>query len=398
MDERRRQSRREKLARNLERLRSSGRVPVVRASSSKLTPVRRSSSQMDAVSGDEPERKGRRTSGQMRAVTESSLFQPLRPQISPEVSALREEVLGLRRLQEAIHFLGGAPDPIALRTEILELASSLSGLPRGSLALPTSSEGKSKKKRYKVKESRGTESLKGTQEYRVLRGILNRALERREALLDGAIREGGILDHAESHARKLELGAVACLPLEVNGEIHGALILDDPERNEPFTAAEESLLRSFARHAALALERVRTQGHAKRRLARLTQRNERLEAERERLEDQARQSQSQRRSGLTKTSERVRKEERAGREYRRILEDGYSEAKEAFTARYLRELLRRTEGDLNAACEESGLPMARLVGLLDQLQVQPPKKRRSSQRSSSSGHKGSWGASVSGGL
>jgi GAF domain-containing protein len=332
----------------------------------------------------------------MRAVTESSLFQPLRPQINPEVAALREEVLGLRRLQEAIHFLGGAPDPIALRSEILELACSLSGLPRGSLALPTSAEGKSKKKkRYKVKESRGTESLKGTQEHRVLRGILNRALERREALLEGAIREGGILDHAESHARQLDLGAVACLPLEVNGEIHGALILDDPERNEPFTAAEESLLRSFARHAALALERVRVHGHAKRRLARLTQRNERLEAERERLEDQARQS--QRRAGLTKTSERVRKEERAGREYRRLLEEDYAAAKEAFTVRYLRELLRRTEGDLNAACEESGLPMARLVGLLDRLQVQPPKKRRS-HRSSSGGHKGSWGASVSGGL
>lgn len=352
---------------------------------------------MDPVSGSDVGRKGRATSGQMRAVTESSLFQPLRPQISPEVAALREEVLGLRRLQEAIHFLGGAPDPIALRTEILELACSLSGLPRGSLALPTSSSGKSKKKRYKVKEQRGTESLKGTQEYRVLRGILNRALERREALLEGAIREGGILDHAESHARRLELGAVACLPLEVNGEIHGALILDDPERNEPFTAAEESLLRSFARHAALALERVRIHGHAKRRLARLTQRNERLEAERERLEDQARQS--QRRAGLTKTSERNRKEERAGREYRRILEDEYADAKEAFTVRYLRELLRRTGGDLNAACEESGLPMARLVGLLDRLQVEPPKKRRSSsQRSSSSGHKGSWGASVSGGL
>lgn len=340
----------------------------------------------------------------MRAVTESSLFQPIRPQVSPELAALREEVLGLRRLQEAIHFLGGAPDPFALRSEILELACSLSGLTRGSLALPTSSEGqgKKKKKRYKVKESRGTEHLKGTPEHRVLRGILNRALERRETFLEGAIREGGILDHAESNARRLELGAVACLPLECNGEIHGALILDDPERNEPFSPAEESLLRSFARHAALALERVRVTGHSKRRLARLTQRNERLEAEREQLEDQVRQgqSQSQRRTGLTRTSDRIRKEERAGREYRRLLEEGYSEAKESFTVRFLRELLRRTGGDLNAASEQSGLPMARLVGLLDRLQVEPPKKRSTSARSNRSSHggshKGSWGASVSG--
>ena len=374
--------------RNLERLRSSGRVPVVRASSSKLTPVRRSSGQLEPVSEG---RRGPRPSSKMRAVAESGLFQQLpRPTLDPELNALREEVLGLRRLQEAIHFLGSAPDPFALRTEILDLACSLSGLPRGSLALPTSSGGK-KKQKFKVKESRGMDKLKGSPEHKVLRGILNRALERREPFLEGTIREGGILNHAESHARRLELGAVACLPLEANGEMFGAIILDDPERNEAFTPAEESLLRSFVRHAALALQRVRSTGQRKRKMAKLIQKNERLEGERERLEEEARRT--ERRSGLTRTSDRARKEERAGREYRRLLEGGYADAKEAFTARFLRELLRRTGGDLNAASEQSGLPVTRLVGLLDQLQVQPPKKRH---RNDSSGHHTGRGASVSG--
>ena len=407
MDDRRKNSRRDELARNLERFRSSGRVPAVRASSGKLNPVRRSSGQLDPVPGQpgkspksgmgkqgeaRPSGTGnvRRSSGQIRAVADSSLFNAIVPHADPELAALRAEVLGLRRLQEAIHFLGGAADPFALRTEILELGCSLSGLTRGFLALPTSSD--NGKRRFKVKESRGLDKLKGTPEYKVLRGILNRTLERREALLEGSILDGGILDHAESNARTLSLGAVVCLPLEADGELFGALLLDDPKRSETFLPPEESLLRSFARHAALAIARQWATGQAKRKLARITQRGERLEGERERLEAELQKSQ-RRGGGLTRGSERVRKDERAGREYRRLLEDPYAEAKQTFARRYLRELLRRNEGDLDRASDESGLSMERLVRLLETLKVEPvepvePVEGRRSARSPSASEAG----------
>ncbi|MGE0711745.1 MAG: GAF domain-containing protein [Planctomycetota bacterium] len=380
------------MSRNLQRLRSSGRVPIARPSdegrvsgagrtSTRLKPVRSSSTKLNPV---------RKSSGNLTPVgsphPESELFRAMVPAEDPQLEALRAEVANLRRLQEVIHFLGSASDAHTLRAEILDLALSLSGLTRGMIALPA--KGRGKQRRFKVRESRGYEE-RHKPELKLLRGVLNRALERREPFFDGSIRDGGILDHAESSARELDLGAVACITLEAGGELWGAIILDDPRRKEPFLPAEESLLRSFGRHAGLALARLQRAAQMKKRLTLTARKNERLEAERDQLEERLEteskraaraapdSSEARRRSARTssQSARHDKKLEKSGREYRRLLEVSYGRAREDFTRRYLEELLRRAEGDLRVAAQESGLPVARLIGLLEKLEVPVPPRR-----------------------
>lgn len=357
-------------------------MPAVRKSGS-IKPVR-SSSQMRAVRGSSSKLSSvRKSSGFGAAEPESDLFRAMLPPMEGgELQQLKDELANLRRLQEVIHFLGSATDPHSLRTEILDLAISLSGLSRGFLALPTSS--KSSKRRYKIKERRGHEATP-TRENKVLRGILNRSLERRETLLEGAMAEGGILDHAAS-GEDLDLGAVASLPLEANGELWGCLLLDDPERTEPFRPAEESLLRSFARHAGLALARLHKQGQQKKRLTQVSRKNERLEAERDLLEQRAKRA--SRRSGRSSSEVHDRGVEKSGRALQRMLEADYNEAKEQFTRAYLRTLIERSQNDLRVAADEAGLPLNRLIGLLEQLGLSPrlerPKRSRKTHQSTAS--------------
>jgi len=363
--------------------RKSGSIKPVKSgrSSSQLRAVRSSSGKINAV---------RKSSGFGSAEPESDLFRAMLPPMDGgELQQLKDELANLRRLQEVIHFLGSATDPHSLRTEILDLAISLSGLSRGFLALPTSS--KSSKRRYKIKERRGHEKTPA-RENKVLRGILNRSLERRETLLEGAMAEGGILDHAAS-GEDLDLGAVASLPLEANGELWGCLLLDDPERTEPFRPAEESLLRSFARHAGLALARLHKQGQQKKRLTQVSRKNERLEAERDLLEQRLKRT--SRRSARSSSEVHDRRAEKSGRAFQRMLEVDYNDAKEQFTRAYLRSLIERSENDLRVAAEEAGLPLNRLIGLLEQLGLSPrverPKRPRKTHQSTASR---SWGGSV----
>lgn len=314
----------------------------------------------------EPSRRVR-SSGRVKTVSPppsgdlGDPFQALLPDVAAanEVESLRAEVLALRRLQEVIHFLGGAPDLASLRSEVLDLATSMTELRRGMLCLRVSSADDVVK--FKVAEARGYDD-KHSREVKVLRGILNRALEAREILLEGDILEGGILGHA-ARSGKLRLGAVACLPLVSGGDLHGALLLDDPERRRPFSTAEQSLLRSFARHVALAIQRLAESRRARRKAEHLERRAERLAAEREQL-----QRQSSRMLKLPSSTGA------SSTELDALFEYGYAEAKEVFTRRYLKKLLRRAGGDLRAASQHSGLPLARLIGLLNHLEIDPGKQ------------------------
>lgn len=352
MDRRSGRTRRSELERNLKRLRSSGRIRAVTPPPSGV---------------DDP-------------------FQAIAPdaQFVGEVDELRQEVRDLRRLQEVIHFLGGAPDLVTLRRELLDLALSVSGLTRGMLALRVSTDDALAHK-YKVKDSRGyDDDQRRAPETKVLRRMLNRALEARETLLEGDVQHQGILGHARG--ADMQLGAVACLPLEAGGELLGALVLDDPERHRPFSIAEQSLLRSFARHAGLALLRVAQVHRLGRRASLHKRRAERMEAERDaalkRLDQVRRASAS---GPVTPAPDRAGSALAATRDaLDALVEAPYRDAKETFTRRYLEQALRRAGGDLRLAASATGLPLARLIGLMTHLDVAPEARDG----------EGTWGSAV----
>jgi transcriptional regulator with GAF, ATPase, and Fis domain len=323
--QRRIKSRRTELGRNLKRLRSSGRVRTV-------TPPADSSQ------------------------ASTSAYDPLlSARDDDETDELRAEVRNLRRLHEVIHFLGSAPDLATLRSDILDLGISVSELRRGMLALLASE--RDGKPRFKIKATRGFKpDEEKSAETRLLKNMLNRCLARRETLIEGDILEEGILGHA--HVTDVELGAVVCLPLVANGQLLGALVLDDPERNDPFTPSEQSLLRSFAKHAALSIHRVSHANRLRRKTSKLLQRTDRLSAEREQLERKA---------------AKLKKAASSSARLACMLEPSYDEAKRRFTREYLKRALRRCDGDLRETAGYTGLPLARLVGLLNHLEIDREK-------------------------
>jgi GAF domain-containing protein len=351
LERRSRASRRVELEKNLRRLRSSGRIKAISPPS-------------------DPD----------GTAAEVDPFQAMLPDLPhvAELEDLREEVRHLRRLHEVIHFLGGAPDLDALQAEVLDLALSVSDLRRGLLAL-ASRDDDDGRPRFKVVASRGfDDQSKSAPETRVLRKILNHALESRQPLLEGNILEGGILGHAKDAS--LALGAVACVPLEsIGGEgLVGALLIDDPQRRLPFSAAEQSLLRSFARHAAQAISRLCEAQRSKRRVARLQRRAERLEAERD--------------AARTRLDQVARSRAGGAEALDRLLATPYLEAKGEFTERYVREALRRAGGDLRIAAQATGLPLARLIGLMEHFEI-TPERRPDAPRGQVHGE-GTWGGSA----
>jgi GAF domain-containing protein len=313
----------------------------------------------------------RRSSGRLKTVSppeSQDLFAALHPDDSDaaqELASLRHEVANLKRLQEVIHFLGGAPDLQTLRTELLDLALSIMGMPRGMLALAAPSDDDSR--RYRVRAKRGyADEDKGGKESQVLMGMLNRALREKEIFIVGDIKGDGILGHAVA-GRRVRLGAVACLPLINNGELLGALLLDDPTKRT-FSASDQDLLRSFARHASVALARVAEQSRVRRQAAKLQRRSERLEAQ---LDQSSRRAKRQRQRMLETQSEldAVRRDRQSSQEFRGLLDSTYEEAKLGFTERYLEEVMSACGGDLRRAAYSTGLPLARLIGLLDHLGI-----------------------------
>ncbi len=352
MDRRKATSKRLTAERKLDRMRSSGRIRTV-------SPTPR-----DAEAPDP-----------FHALIPSNLG------ALPELEELREEVHALRRLHEVIHFLGGAPDREALEAEVLDLGLRVSGLTRGLLALRVRSDDDAP--RFKVEQARGfDDQARSAAETKVLRKILGHVLDRRETILEGAILEaGGILGFAKG--ADLALGAVAALPLEVGGTVLGGLILDDPERRVPFSQAEQRLLRSFARHAGQALARIEERSRLGRKVGRLQRRAERLEAERDAA--RTRLDRRQAPGGAPPAEER-----RGPDPLDLLLSTPFRDAKASFVERYLREALRRANGDVRIASQAKGLPLARLLGLMQHLEVGPERSEQEGRGSDPAG-RGTWG-------
>jgi hypothetical protein len=284
---------------------------------------------------------------------------------------LREENRNLKRLQEAIHFLGSTEDLNALVPEIVGLGTSLSGLTRGLLVLLGGKQ-KSGEKAFKVRVVRGiSRDERSTPEVRILRKILAKTLEERRAIFEADART---TDFARGvpEADHLVLGSVCSLPLEAEGELLGALLLDEPPRHTEFDKTERELLKSFARHAALALARLSDR-------TRLKQRTERLRNEREELRSTLEETQhelktlrvesgrlkakSSRLAAIASTDDRL--DEFLGR--------SFQVAKRGFLRHYLTEAIEKANGDLERASRATGLGVAKLVKLLEIYEVKPPR-------------------------
>src|SRR5206468_11050327 len=69
--------------------------------------------------------------------------------------------------------------------------------------------------------------------------------------------------------RSLPLEAKVAHATGAEDELVGALLIDDPSRTKPFTPHEVELLRSFARHASLALARLGDRKRLSKRTSRL---------------------------------------------------------------------------------------------------------------------------------
>jgi hypothetical protein len=319
-----------------------------------------------------------------RELTDSPPRAPLAP---GEVDRLRQENRNMKRLQEVIHFLGNATELDALVPEIVGLGVSIAGLSRGLLAL-LGSKSASGERAFTVRVVRGIgREERSSPEVRILRKILARTLEERRPFFEADARN---LADDSREGRDLALGAVVALPLEAvlshgassETELVGALLLDDPARRTPFTPHEVELLRSFARHASLALARLGDRRRLSRRTSRLRDERERFRQEGDQLRASLEETQNElielrSKSGrvIAAASSRIAVAN-GGREPDRLdefLGRSWAAAKRTFLKRYLKEALRRAHGDLERAALATGLNVAKLVKLLDLHEVQPQR-------------------------
>jgi hypothetical protein len=294
-----------------------------------------------------------------------------------DLERLRQENRSLKRLQEAIHFLTGADRLKSLVPEVVGLGISISGLGRGLLALRSERGDRA----FKVKVVRGiTRDERSTPEVRVLRRILGKTLEQRKPIFLGDARQSEFAAGARDVAY-YALGAVCALPLEADGEVVGAIVLDAPQRRQDFSKVEVDLLKSFARHAALALARLSS-------WTRLARRSERLRNERELLRSTLEETQHELtalrvQSGrLAAQSSRVAAIASGEGGLEIFLARSYPVAKRSFLRHYLKRAIDAADGDLERASRATGLGVAKLVKLLQIFEVKPP--RSALERASSS--------------
>ncbi len=293
-----------------------------------------------------------------------------------DLSRLRAENRNLKKLHEVIHFLGGADDLATVVSEIVGLGSSISGLSRGLLALAGSKTHEGGRA-FKVKVVRGiSRDERRTPEVRVLRKILAKTLEDRKSIFEGDARKSGFVWGVQD-VEHYALGCVASLPLEADGELWGALLLDEPQRRRDFTPLEIELLGNFARHAALTLARLSDQ-------KRLERRSERLRNEREVLRTHLEETQHELKalrvqSGrLGAQSSRIMAVPRDGFPKGELLEKSWKTAKRMFLKEYLTRTIEEAKGDLERAAAHAGVSVAKLVKLLQIYEVRSTRSAISS--------------------
>lgn len=296
-----------------------------------------------------------------------------------DLERLRQENRNLKRLHEVIHFLGAADDLNTLVPEIVGLATSISGLPRGLLAL-IGEKTKTGERAFKVRIVRGiTRDERATREVRLLRRFLAKTLEERKAFFEGDAR----LSPLARNERDIEhdaLGSLCSLPLEADGELLGAILLDDPSRRRDFSKVEIELMKSFARHAALTLARLSDR-------TRLARRSERLRTEREVLRETLEETQHELKALRVKSGRLEAKSSRLAAiqpsdELDKFLGRSFQAAKRSFLRHYLKQAIDNAGGDLERASNATGLGVAKLVKLLEIYEVKP--SRSSLQKASSS--------------
>ncbi len=300
---------------------------------------------------------------------DDSTSPPKKDLTETDLERLRAENRNLKRLHEVIHFLGAADDLKTFVPELVGLGTSISGLTRGLLAL-IGSKAKDGSREFKVKVVRGiTKDERRTPEVRVLRKILARTLEDRRAVFEGDARKSEYARN-EQDVDLYALGAVACLPLEAEGELWGAVLLDEPQRRRDFSKTEIELLSSFARHAAVTLARLSDR-------TKLAQRSERLRSEREVLRSTLEETQHElkalrRESGrLAAQSSRYAALTKDDGKLEEFLGRSFSVAKKAFLKHYLKQAIDGAQGDLERASNATGLNVAKLVKLLEIYDVKP---------------------------
>ena len=329
----------------------------------------------------------RRSSGHVRTISPPEGLRPTDAELPlaeagdlhDELQRTRDELRDLRQLHEVILYLQSVEDMAALRDEALNLALNLSRLKRGILALRApSDEGGSP--RFKIHDIRNfDEDGADRAEEKILRGILNRSLEQGETLLEGDILQDGILEFA-TDSKRLHLGAVACLPLEADGRAHplGAFILDDPDRRDPFSHQETTLLRDFTRHLGQALHRLAETHRLQRRLNRSSRQAERLEAERDLVVEKYRKLEKRLQEDQGAQHARTGKLTRA-------LNLPYLDAKKRLLREYLLEVLDHAGGDPRVACRWTRLNPEDLRDILEKHGLELPTGR---------GRPSDWGKSA----
>jgi len=298
-----------------------------------------------------------------------------------DLARLRAENRNLKKLHEVIHFLGGADELATVVSEIVGLGSSISGLSRGLLAL-AGSKTHDGGRAFKVKVVRGiTRDERRTPEVRVLRKILAKTLEDRKSIFEGDARKSGFVWGVQD-VEHYALGSVASLPLEADGELWGALLLDEPQRRRDFTPLEIELLGNFARHAALTLARLSDQRRLERRSERLRNEREVLRTHLEETQHELKALRVQSGRMAAAKSSRIMAVPRDGFPKGELLEKSWKTAKRMFLKEYLTRTIEDSKGDLEKAAAHAGVSVAKLVKLL---QIYEVRSTRSAISSVSSG-------------
>jgi GAF domain len=264
------------------------------------------------------------------------------PAAPGELSRLRREAEAHHKLH-ALASLAVSRAPTSQRhLRLVAIAREAIGLRRGMLALglPKDPTGK----QFRVACTNGYQELAATgPEIRGLHEVIARCLRLQQPVL-----QGGRLSISG-----VTLGAVACLPLRRGGRLIGALLLEDPAREDSFTPNEEALLGEIALHATLALELTPSSGSG----------------------SASGSSGSSGASGASGSSVAPASRPRSLREDEIAVPcadaDDFFQAQEIFACAYLRHVLVQAGGDLSRAARRAKLPVESFERLVKDLGVLP---------------------------
>ncbi|HEY43242.1 MAG TPA: HD domain-containing protein [Anaerolineae bacterium] len=167
------------------------------------------------------------------------------------VGILEQEVGGLRVLAEIGYIVNSSLDPENVLSKVMDTIIKLSGAQRAFLMLQDA-QGElytAFGRNWKL------ESLKPG-EYEISRTVIDRVVERGEALLTTNAQEDPRFDGIQSVVA-YSLRSILCVPLKVKDDIIGVIYAENRIREGIFTEAHRFLLSAFADQAAVALENAK---------------------------------------------------------------------------------------------------------------------------------------------